>query len=169
MTDALERVLQLVAEGRLSAAEAAPILEALDRSPKAGSRAGATSGAGATAGGPEAPSAPFDRGAGLGAGFGPGPGFAPGPGFGTGSSAGIGSASGDARPARYARIEVRENGRRVVDLRIPISLGRLALARVPGLSREQIAEVEEAVTSGAHGPILDVQDPDGDGVRIVLE
>ena len=56
-----------------------------------------------------------------------------------------------------------------MDLRIPISLGRFALSRVPGLSREQIAEVEEAVTSGAHGPILDVQDPDGDGVRIVLE
>jgi hypothetical protein len=64
---------------------------------------------------------------------------------------------------------VREHGRRVVDLRIPISLGRFALSRVPGLSREQVAEVEDAVTSGAHGPILDVQDPNGDGVRIVLE
>ena len=57
----------------------------------------------------------------------------------------------------------------MVDLRIPISLGRFALSRVPGLSREQIAEVEEAVSSGAHGPILEVQDTDGDGVRIVLE
>ena len=68
-----------------------------------------------------------------------------------------------------ARVEVREAGRRVVDLRIPISLGRFALARVPGLSADQVAEVEAAVTSGAHGPILDIEDTDGDGVRIVLE
>ena len=64
---------------------------------------------------------------------------------------------------------MRERGRRVVDLRIPIALGRFALSRVPGLSSEQVAEVEQAVSQGAHGPILDVQDPDGDGVRIVLE
>lgn len=135
MTDPLDRVLQLVAEGKLTADEAAPILEALDR--KAA----------------------------------PGPAFAaPGPGFADpGPASEPGPGNGNGRPPRYARIEVRENGRRVVDLRIPISLGRFALSRVPGLSREQIAEVEEAVTSGAHGPILDVQDPDGDGVRIVLE
>jgi hypothetical protein len=132
MTDPLDRVLRLVAEGRLTADEAAPILEALDRTAKPGF-------------GP----------AGAGPSMEPGPSTEPGP--------------GNGRSARYARIEVRENGRRVVDLRIPISLGRFALSRVPGLSREQIAEVEEAVTSGAHGPILDVQDPDGDGVRIVLE
>ncbi len=140
MTDPLERVLQLVAEGKLTADEAAPILEALDRKSNVGS--------GASSFGP-------------GASFNPGPSFEPGP-------------AGETRPgnqpaARYARIEVRENGRRVVDLRIPISLGRFALSRVPGLSREQIAEVEEAVSSGAHGPILEVQDTDGDGVRIVLE
>ena len=125
MTDPLDRVLKLVAEGRLTADEAAPILEALDRK----------SAPGPASAGPREP----------------------GPG------------NGQGRPARYARLEVRENGRRVVDLRIPISLGRFALSRVPGLSKEQIAEVEDAVTSGAHGPILDVQDPDGDGVRIVLE
>lgn len=122
MTDPLDRVLQLVAEGKLSADDAAPILDALDR--KANQ---------------------------------PGPATEPGRG------------NGDPRTARYARIEVSENGRRVVNLRIPISLGRFALARVPGLSKEQIADVEDAVTSGAHGSILDVQDADGDGVRIVLE
>lgn len=159
MTDALERVLQLVAEGRLSADEAAPILEALDRAPKSGSKSGFATGAPGAPGAPGAHGAPFQRGSS----FGPGPGFAPGP------SSEPGNGNDGSRPARYARIEVRENGRRVVDLRIPISLGRFALARVPGLSREQIAEVENAVTSGAHGPILDVQDPDGDGVRIVLE
>lgn len=144
MTDPLDRVLQLVAEGKLTADEAAPILEALDRK-----------------------GSPGFGGADAGMAFGPGASFSPGPSFEPGPASEPGPGNG--RAARYARIEVRENGRRVVDLRIPISLGRFALSRVPGLSREQIAEVEQAVTSGAHGPILDVQDPDGDGVRIVLE
>jgi hypothetical protein len=139
MSDPLERVLNLVAEGRLTPEEAAPILEALDRVPPKPS-----------AGGPAASA-----------------GFASGPTIEAGTDAGM--SAGDGRTPRYARIEVRENGRRVVDLRIPISLGRFALSRVPGLSKEQIAEVEDAVSHGAHGPILDIQDTDGDGVRIVLE
>ena len=153
MTDPLERVLNLVAEGRLTAEEAAPILEALtSKPPKAGPSYG--------------PGPGFRPG--PGSGFRPGPGFAdPGPTIDTGADAGM--SSGDGRTPRYARVEVRENGRRVVDLRIPISLGRFALSRVPGLSKEQIAEVEDAVSHGAHGPILDIQDGDGDGVRIVLE
>jgi hypothetical protein len=128
MTDALERVLELVASGRLTADEAAPILDALEAKAAATNAETGTSGVSADAG--------------------------------NGTTAGT---------ARYARVEVRESGRRIVDLRVPISLGRFALSRVPGLSREQIAEVEEAVTSGARGPILDVEDADGDGVRIVLE
>jgi hypothetical protein len=126
MTDPLERVLELVASGRLTAEEAAPILEAL-----------------------EAQGAPRPE---L-------------------SASGDGDAAGATDPgrARYARVEVKERGRRVVDLRVPISLGRFALSRVPGLSRDQITEVEEAVVSGARGPIFDVEDADGDGVRIVLE
>ena len=127
MTDPLERVLQLVAEGKLSADDAAPILTALDRK----SRPGAST---------AAPSAPDTE-----------------------------TSQAPAQNPRFARIEVWERGRRVVDLRVPISLGRFALSRVPGLSTQQIAEVEDAVTSGAHGPILDVEDEDGDGVRIVLE
>lgn len=127
MSDPLERILELVANGRLTADEAAPILEALEAKGAAKAR--------------------FEA-----------------------ADAGDG-ASGDTDPgrARYARVEVRERGRRVVDLRVPISLGRFALSRVPGLSREQITEVEEAVVSGARGPIFDVEDADGDGVRIVLE
>jgi hypothetical protein len=127
MTDPLERVLELVASGRLTAEEAGPILEALEAK-------GQSKSSGFTA---------TDE---------------------TGEAR-----AGDAPKARYARVEVRENGRRVVDLRVPISLGKFALSRVPGLSREQVAEVEEAVVSGARGPILDVEDADGDGVRIVLE
>lgn len=126
MTDPLDRVLQLVAEGKLSAEDAAPILAALDRKSRP------DKGAAASAADPE-------------------------------------TGRGPAQTPRFARVEVRERGRRVVDLRVPISLGRFALSRVPGLSTQQIAEVEEAVTSGAHGPILDVEDEDGDGVRIVLE
>jgi hypothetical protein len=132
MTDPLDRVLKLVAEGRLTAEEAAPILDALDAKSKA---------SGWTASVPDDGPAPANPA--------------------TPTSGGT--------PPRWARIEVRENGRRVVDLRIPISLGRFALARVPGLSKEQIADVEEAVMTGTHGPILDVEDADGDGVRIVLE
>jgi hypothetical protein len=128
MTDPLDRVLQLVADGRLTADEAAPILDALQQKSSDGFQV------------TDAPSATD-----------------------------AGSATGPGRPPRFARIEVREGGRRVVDLRVPISLGRFALSRVPGLSTEQVAEVEEAVLSGARGPILDVEDSGGDGVRIVLE
>lgn len=135
MTDPLDRVLKLVAEGRLTAEEAAPILDALDSRGKASTWVAST------------------------------PGDKSGP---AGSTATTATTTGGT-PPRWARIEVRENGRRVVDLRIPISLGRFALSRVPGLSKEQIADVEEAVTTGTHGPILDVEDSDGDGVRIVLE
>lgn len=141
MSDPFERVLNLVAEGRLTAEEAAPILDALEReAPKPGAPSGRS--------------------------FGPGP-VVPAPTIETGADAGM--SAGGGRTPRYARVEVRESGRRVVDLRIPISLGRFALSRVPGLSKEQVAEVENAVSHGAHGPILDIQDQDGDGVRIVLE
>ena len=123
MDQGLERVLRLVAEGRLTAEEAGPILDALGSADRLRAAAGASA---------EAP------------------------------------AGGDASP-RFARIEVRDGGKRVVDLRIPISLGRFALGRVPGLSSDQLAEIEQAVATGARGPILDVEDADGDGVRIVLE
>jgi SHOCT-like protein len=127
MADALDRVLKLVADGRLTAAEAAPILDALSAK---GGRA------------PEG-EAPFEA-----------------------TSEG---SNGESRPARYARIQVIEGGRRAVDLRVPISLGKLALARVPGLSGPQLNDVQSAIESGSRGPILDIQDSDGDGVRIVLE
>lgn len=123
MNEAMEHVLKLVAEGRLTADEAGPVLDALDR-------ADALRGA-------DRPAEP-DQG-------------------------------GTRSNARFARIEVRDGGKRVVDLRVPISLGRFALNRIPGLSAAQIEDVESAVASGSHGPILEVEDADGDGVRIVLE
>lgn len=132
MGDAFERILQLVAEGRLTAEEASPILDALAVS-AAGSR-------------PAAPTGPSVK----------------------GNPPGDAGADSAGKP-RFARIEIRDAGKRVVDLRIPISLGRLALGRVPGLSAQHISDVERAVASGDRGPILDIADEAGDGVRIVLE
>ena len=144
MSDALDQVLELVAAGRLSADEAAPILDALAAREKAlgtrerlvGAREQAIGGPGTKAG--------------------------------TGSEPDAGPTTERSAP-RFARIQVRDGGRRIVDLRIPISLGRFALDRVPGLSADHVAQVEEALASGVSGPILDVEDADGDGVRIVLE
>ena len=133
MGGAFEDILKLVAEGRLTAEEAAPILDALSAATKAVKAATAAESPGQAS-----------------------------------AAAGRGSESAADKP-RFARIEVRDHGKRVVDLRIPISLGRFALGRVPGLSAQHISDVEQAVASGDRGPILDVQDEDGDGVRIVLE
>lgn len=123
MDQAIERVLRLVSEGRLTADEAGPILDALGVAD--GRRAGAPAAADESTTGKQSP--------------------------------------------RVARIEVRDHGKRVVDLRIPVSLGRLAMGRIPGLSAQHLGEIEAAVAQGTRGPILDVEDADGDGVRIILE
>jgi SHOCT-like domain len=142
--DPLDQVLRLVAEGRLTADEAAPILAALDQTaPSAAGdgRSAGTTGATGAAGG-EAP---------------------------TGSGAEPGATG---RPetgrATSLRIEVNEAGRSVVNLRLPIAVGRFALDRVPGLSSDQIERVREALRSGLNGPVLEVDDG-RDTVRIVLE
>jgi hypothetical protein len=124
--DPLEAVLRLVADGRLTAEEAAPILDALDAS---GSRAGAST--------PRTPD-------------------------GAGSSPPGGS-------GRASRLEVTAAGRQVVNLRVPLSLGRAALQRVPGLSEATTDRIREAIENGLTGPILDVDEGSGDGVRIVVE
>ncbi|HYO44896.1 MAG TPA: hypothetical protein VES19_16985 [Candidatus Limnocylindrales bacterium] len=146
--DPLEEVLRLVAEGRLTAEEAAPILAALDDHPGAGpgpvSGDGSASRAGAAPKGSPRQEPPGGFGA------------SPPPSFGTPSG------------ATTLRLEVRENGRQVVSLRLPIAVGRLALDRVPGLSGEQVERVREALAGGMRGPILQVEDGDS-GVRIVLE
>lgn len=119
--EALERVLRLVSEGKLTAEEAGPILDALDSGP-IGSRRQT---------GPTPP-------------------------------------GGDDAPARALRVEVRDRGRPVVNLRIPISLGRAAIQRVPGISEVTSDRIREAIAAGIKGPIIDVDD-DGDGVRISIE
>jgi hypothetical protein len=153
MSDPLERVLRLVAEGRLTADEAAPILDAL--SAREGSR--------------DRPGRRPGGGAGIGAAIGAA-GVVSGEDE-TGAPQTIAAAASvtDRTGAKFARIMVMEGGRRVVDLRVPTALGRFALGKVPGLSAEQLGELEQAISSGVMGPLLEVEDPDGDGVRIVLE
>jgi len=146
--DPLDHVIRLVAEGRLTADEATPILAALDE------RSGATAGArtdreraGGTGGPRQGPS-----------GHGPA----------AGTPAGQPAEARDPDATRSLRIEVRDRDRTVVNLRLPLAVGRYALDRVPGLSGDQVARVREALSSGMTGPVLAVDDESG-SVRIVIE
>jgi hypothetical protein len=125
--DALESVLRLVADGRLSAQEAGPILDALE--------ARATT----------AP--PHDHDA----------------------ESETEATTRSRQPGRAIRLEVTENGRKVVNLRVPLALGRAALDRVPGLSEATTDRIREALEAGITGPIVHVDEGSGDGVRIVIE
>jgi hypothetical protein len=131
MTDeALEGVLRLLAEGRLTAEEAGPIIDAL--------------GGGAPPSGSGGPSLT--------------------------SAAGSGEAAPgrDDRPGRTLRVQVTEKGRTVINLRIPLSLGRAAITQVPGISEATSDRIRHAIEAGVKGSILEVDDA-GDGVRILIE
>jgi hypothetical protein len=78
------------------------------------------------------------------------------------------SAQGDETPARALRIEVQEAGRTVVNLRVPLALGRAAINRVPGISELTSERIREAIAAGIKGPIVEVED-EGGGVRISIE
>jgi SHOCT-like protein len=147
--DALERVLRLVAEGRLTADEAGPILDALEGR-DGGARGGDSAAAGAA--GP--------RGA-------AGPQGAAGPRGATGLDD-LAAEATNRDPAKTLRVEVTDGGRAVINLRIPLSLGRAALNQVPGISDATSDRIREAIDAGIKGPIVDVDDGD-DGVRISLE
>ncbi len=125
MSDAFERVLQLVAEGRLTAEEAAPLLDALEA---------------AQAPPPSAPAAPGEPGSGS-----------------------------DDTPASAVRIEVSDAGRKVINLRVPLAIGRTAINGVPGLSEATAEQIRQAINAGVKGPVLDIEDDQGDGVRVVIE
>jgi SHOCT-like protein len=126
--DPLESVLRLVAEGRLSAEEAGPIIDALETIRPV---IGAT-----TTDDPR----PAD----------------------------VSAASPGGGPGRAIRIEVTDQGRKVVNLRVPLALGRAALTRIPGLSEATAERIREAIETGVRGPIVDIDD-EGDQVRIVVE
>jgi hypothetical protein len=136
MADALDDVLRLVAEGRLTAEEAAPVIDALEAVAAARASGNRYDDGSADQATPD--------------------GGTPEPGS-TG------------RPTAL-RLEVSEGGRRVVNLRVPLSLGRAALDRIPGLSIGDVSSIRDALDAGITGPILAVdEDDDGNGVRIVLE
>jgi len=124
---ALDRVLQLVADGKLTAEEAGPILDALDARERPAN--GGT------------PSTRDDTQA---------------------------TDEGGRGAARALRIQVRDAGRTVINLRIPLSLGRAALTQIPGISEATSDRIREAIAAGIRGPIVDVDDGD-DGVRISIE
>ncbi|MEZ4597774.1 MAG: hypothetical protein R3C32_13720 [Chloroflexota bacterium] len=69
---------------------------------------------------------------------------------------------------RAVRVQVREAGRAVVNLRIPMSWASLA-SLVPGLSSAHVQRVSDALRNGERGPIVDILDADGDGVIISTE
>jgi hypothetical protein len=122
MRDPVEQVLQLVADGRLTAEQAAPLLDALEQD--------------AAAAPPSAAERPAGRFEGT---------------------------------PRYARIEVLDGARTAINLRVPLSLGRMAMAAIPGLSGPLADQINEAIERGAAGSVLDILDDDGDGVRVTLE
>ena len=124
--DALEAVLRRVAEGRLTAAEAGPILDALQV------RA-------------DQPQIEDPR------------------------PAGAAATSPGGGPGRAIRVEVTEDGRKIVNLRVPLALGKAALDRIPGLSASMGDRILEAIDSGMRGPVLVVDDEPGNTVRIVVE
>jgi hypothetical protein len=163
MAEELEAVLRLVAEGRLTPEEAAPIIDALTRAERASAGGGA----------PDDWADDFD------------PGFDEAfhglDGLGErinrrvhdrlehaqrrAARAAERASRAEARAGRrrQLRIRVTERGRQVVNLRIPIGFVDTALRFVPGLGGDQAERIREAVHAGAIGPILDVEDPDGEG------
>ncbi len=73
----------------------------------------------------------------------------------------------DAR--RQMRIRVLERGRQVVNMRIPLPFADAALRFVPGISAERGDQIRQAIAAHVTGPIVDVEDEDGDGLLITLE
>jgi hypothetical protein len=140
----LEVLLKMVAEGRITAEEAAPIVAALeDRA--AGSAGKAASGQ--AAGGAEPrlrDDAPRSR-----------------------ADQRTGSAQ-DLLAGRRIRVYVAENGRQVINIQIPLAAAGFAIDQVPGLSPDHRSRIVEAIQTGMTGPILEVSDK-GDEVRIVIE
>jgi hypothetical protein len=150
MRDPLDDLLRLVAEGRLSPEEAAPIVDALASARQAAGQARAAGGAARDAARAAADAARI--------GFdarrpdGSRPGSPPPP----------------AGPPRRLRIQVRDGGRTVVDLQLPGILAELAGA-VPGIPAAYADQVREALRTGLRGPIVDVIDEDGSGVTITID
>jgi hypothetical protein len=70
---------------------------------------------------------------------------------------------------RHLRIEVHENGKRVVNLRVPMNIAGWASSALPGISGETADRIRGAMASGERGPLVDITDDDGSRVLIVSE
>jgi hypothetical protein len=145
MSEELETVLRLVADGTLTPEQASPIIEALTRAESSGERGGRTDRAQRRL---ERAERRAER---------------------ARERAGRRQPAPEAGRGRQLRIRVTEHGRQVVNLRIPIGLVDTALGFVPGIGGEQSERIRQAVSAGTLGPIIDVEDPDGDGVLISVE
>ncbi|HEX5039382.1 MAG TPA: hypothetical protein VFW95_04560 [Candidatus Limnocylindria bacterium] len=138
MPEELETILRLVAEGKLTPEDAAPIIDALSSANRSRHEARLPT---------EDIHRHFDHmGARIDEGF-----------------ARAGDRLDPPSGGRRLRIRVTERGRQVVNLRIPIGFVDAALRFVPGLGGDQADRIREAVNAGAIGPILDVEDSDGEG------
>jgi hypothetical protein len=150
MPDELDTILSLVADGRLSPEEAEPIIEALARAREAeqgGHHMAHDVGRHADRLDRRLHRATMriDR-----------------------AIADVNARVGDAG-GRQLRIQVKEHGRQRVNLRIPIGFVDAAIGFVPGIGDDQAERIRQAVRAGEVGPIIDVEDPDGDGVLITVE
>ena len=149
VADEIEAVLRLVADGTLTAEQAAPIIEALTRVERSGGREERQR---------DRVGRHLDRAR-----------RRVERAYERAEQARATAEERGALRGRQLRIRVTEHGRQVVNLRIPIGLVDAALGFVPGIGGEQSERIREAVAAGAIGPIIDVEDPDGDGVLISVE
>jgi hypothetical protein len=139
MSGELEALLELVAEGKITAEEAAPIVAALEDAARWEARDTKTGSSGST-GFAGSGSGPDDR----------------------------RTSARDALSGRRIIVFVAEQGRPVVNLAIPLAAAGFAIDQVPGLSPDHRSRIVEAIQNGIRGPILEVSDH-GDEVRIVIE
>jgi hypothetical protein len=70
---------------------------------------------------------------------------------------------------RQLRIRVTERGRQVINMRIPLAFADMALRMVPGITPERGDQIRQAIATHATGPIVDIEEPDGDAVLIIVE
>lgn len=168
MSEELETILRLVAEGHLAPEEAAPIVEALtqrsDRGPGGTDDPDDTSGV--------AHETRFERinrriGRRVGRRMEQAHARAEAARAGAEERLAAARLGMAAVGGRQLRIRVTERGRQVVNLRIPIGFVETALTFVPGLGGDQAVRIREAVRAGAVGPILDVEDPDGESSVLI--
>jgi hypothetical protein len=148
MSEELETILRLVADGRLTPEEAAPIIDALTRAERTGAPTSRSERVGPIAlahAAVDEARARIDE-----------------------TLSSLRESPGH-RAGRQLRIRVTEHGRQVVNLRIPIGFVDAALQFVPGLGGDQSQRIRDAVHAGETGPILDIEEPDGSGVLISVD